>query len=228
MLKNFLTDLLWLVYPNLCAACDRPLNSGENCICTFCRFHLPQTYFHLEKDNIVEKHFWGRIPLVKATSFFHYSKGEKVQRLIHRLKYEGQKEIGIFVGQWIGEVLLGIDGFGKADLITPVPLHPSRQSKRGYNQSAVIAQGMSCTLGVPYSETLRRNIATTTQTKKHRYERYQNVDNVFEVMNSDLLQGKHIVLVDDVITTGSTLIACSEAILKMPQTSISIVTLAYA
>jgi ComF family protein len=221
-------DLLWLVYPRLCAACDTPLHTGEECICTFCRFHLPRTGFHRVKDNIVEKRFWGRVPFVAATSFFHFSKGEKVQRLIHRLKYNDVREIGISTGVWMGEELKEEPAFAGADLIVPVPLHARRLHERGYNQSALLAEGLSKSLGKPFSEAMMRVRATSTQTRKHRYERFENVDRMFAVIDPLSLNNKHILLVDDVITTGSTLIACAECLLEIPGTKISIATMAYA
>lgn len=228
IISKIVKDLLWLVYPELCAACDKPLNSGESCICTFCRYHLPRTHFHLEKDNAIEKRFWGRIPLVSATAFFHFSKGEKVQQMIHKLKYNGEKDIGVKVGEWMGQELKESEGFAKAALVVPVPLHPHRQSKRGYNQSAMLAEGLSKSMGIPFSEALVRHKETTTQTRKHRYERFENVNRVFGVRDSSELEDKHILLVDDVITTGSTLIACAECLLEVPGTKVSIATMAYA
>ena len=228
IISRIVRDLLWLVYPELCAACDKPLSAGEDCICTFCRYHLPRTHFHLEKDNPIEKQFWGRIPVVAATAFFHFSKGEKVQQMIHKLKYNGQKEIGVTVGEWMGHEMKEAEGFAKAGLVVPVPLHPRRQSKRGYNQSAMIAEGLAKSLGIPFSEALERNTETSTQTKKHRYERFENVNRVFAVRSRSEVENKHILLVDDVITTGSTLIACAESLLEVPGTRVSIATMAYA
>ena len=228
MIRRIVKDLLWLVYPELCAACDKALNSGEICICTFCRYHLPRTHFHKEKDNLIEKRFWGRVPVVSATAFFHFSKGEKVQRMIHKLKYNREKEIGVHVGEWMGYELKEAEGFAKASMVVPVPLHRHRQSKRGYNQSALLAEGLSKALGIPFSEALVRNTETPTQTRKHRYERFENVNRVFGVRNKSEVENKHILLVDDVITTGSTLIACAECLLEVPGTKVSIATMAYA
>jgi ComF family protein len=165
---------------------------------------------------------------VSATAFFHFSKGEKVQRMIHKLKYNGEKEIGVKVGEWMGQELKEADGFAKADLVVPVPLHPRRQSKRGYNQSAMLAEGLSKSMGIPFSEAMARYKETTTQTRKHRYERFENVNRVFGVRNIAKVENKHILLVDDVITTGSTLIACAESLLEVPGTKVSIATMAYA
>ena len=227
-MNNLLQDLLWLVYPHPCAACDRPLMEGEDCICTSCRFHLPQTRYHKEPENPVEKHFWGRIPVAGATAFFHFSKGERVQRLIHRLKYKDWPEIGRAVGSWMGHELISVPAFSVVDLILPVPLHPRRRYRRGYNQSALLAEGLAASLGKPWGEMLERNVATSTQTRKHRYERYENVNRVFQVKQPGQIEGRHILLVDDVITTGSTLVSCAEMLLEIPGTRISIAAMACA
>lgn len=223
-----LDDLLWIFYPTICAACERPLISGEECLCTFCRFSLPRTNFHLESINPVIKHFWGKVPVEAATSYYYFSKGESVQRMIHKLKYKDRKDVGVFVGEMMGADLRS-SRFSGADLIVPVPLHEKKLKIRGYNQSDCIAEGMASKLGAVFEPAIiYRKAETETQTRKHRFERYSNVENVFEV-NRDLLPAdKHILLVDDVITTGSTLISCTEALLKVPGTKVSIASIACA
>ena len=222
-------DLLWLVYPQLCAACERPLNASDECICTFCRFHLPRTSFHLEADNPVARHFWGKVKIEAAASFLNFTKGEKVQHLIHQLKYKNRKDVGVFAGGLYGYDLKKSKIFSDADLIIPVPLHPDKERKRGYNQSACFAEGLSNTLNVPCNtNALIRNAMTETQTRKHRFERFENVNRVFSVQHPEEISGKHILLADDVITTGSTLVACAEALLQFPGTRVSIATMAYA
>jgi ComF family protein len=227
-LKSLFGDLLWLVYPPLCAACDRPLHDGETCICTSCRFHLPRTGYHRERGNAVEKLFWGNVPLCAATAFFHFSKGEGVQALVHRLKYKGRRDIGRFLGDWMGQELLQDAAFASAGLIVPVPLHPRRLRERGYNQSVLIAEGLSQSMGLPYADALVRTVATPTQTRKHRFERFRNVGDVFAVGDPAAVAGRHILLVDDVLTTGSTLIGCATALLSVPGTRISVAALAVA
>lgn len=222
-------DLLWLIYPELCVACDKPLNSGEKCICTSCRFHLPKTNFHSEPVNPIIKHFWGKVKVEAAAALFLFTKGEKVQHLIHQLKYQKRKDIGVFLGELYGYDLKKCDPFGCVDVIIPVPLHPKKLKKRGYNQSECFAEGLSLSLKVPCDvKSLKRKKETQTQTRKHRFERFENVNSVFAVTNPDLVQGKHILLVDDVITTGSTLVACAEALLEVPGTRVTIAALAYA
>ena len=226
---NLLSDLLWILFPQLCASCDKALNSGETCLCTYCRYHLPKTNFHLEKENPVVKHFWGKVNVCSAAAYYYFSKGEKVQHLIHQLKYEGKKEVGNFVGEVYGMELKKSTLFSSSEIVVPVPLHASKLRKRGFNQSDFFGQGLSKAMNIPFSsDALKRNLATETQTRKHRYERFENVDRVFEVSKPELLKGKQVLLVDDVITTGSTLTACAEAILEVPGTRVNIVAMAYA
>ena len=227
--SDWLSDLLWLVYPELCGACGRALNRGEKCLCTKCRLRLPKTNFHLEKENPVVKNFWGKVPVKAAGSYFYFTKGEKVQQLIFNFKYRGRKNIGVSIGEMYGYDLKKSQLFEKIDVIVPVPLHASKLRKRGYNQSEFFAMGLSKTMNIPVeSKAVKRIINTDTQTRKHRYERFINMDKVFSIVNPDSLKGKHILLVDDVITTGSTLSACAESILAVPGTSVSIATIATA
>ena len=226
---NILSDLLWILFPELCASCDKALNSGEVCLCTYCRFHLPKTNFHLQKENPIVKHFWGKVDVNAAAAYYYFSKGEKVQHLIHQLKYQGKKEVGNFVGEAYGTDLKRSALFATAEIVVPVPLHATKLRNRGFNQSDFFAQGLSVAMNIPWSpDALKRNLATETQTRKHRYERYENVDRVFEVNKPELMEGKHVLLVDDVVTTGSTFTSCAEAILELPGTTVSIAAMAYA
>ena len=227
--QSWLDDLLWLVYPELCAACGKPLKTGEQCLCTGCRFHLPKTNFHLETENPIVKQFWGKVKVEAAASCFLFTKGEKVQNLIHELKYKKRQDVGIFLGELYGYDLKRSPVFSSVQSILPVPLHPSKLRKRGYNQSACFAEGLSKSLEVSLdTKSLIRSTATQTQTRKHRYERFENVENVFSVAEPEQVIGKHVLLVDDVITTGSTLVSCAEALLAQPGTKVSIATIAYA
>lgn len=228
-IQQCLGDLLWLVYPELCVACEKPLNMGENCLCTRCRFHLPKTNFHLQPENPVIKHFWGKAKVEGAASYFLYTKGEKVQRLIHLLKYRRRKDIGVVLGELYGYDLRKTKNFSSVDVIIPVPLHPQKLRKRGYNQSECFAVGLSQSLKKTCdTKSLLRNTFTETQTRKHRFERFENVNRVFSVARPQEIINRHVLLVDDVITTGSTLVACAEAILEQPGTRVSIATIAYA
>jgi ComF family protein len=225
---SWLTDLVGLIYPNNCVACNRLLNAGETCICTWCRLHLPKTEFHSEKGNTIEKLFWGKVSVEAASSAYHFGKGEKVQNLIHTLKYKGRKDIGIFIGDLYGHTLKHAEPFSSAEIIVPVPLHKRKLKRRGYNQSDYFAEGLSKAMKVPLeTKIMKRVMDTDSQTRKHRYQRFENVNRVFEVVQPKAIEGKHILLVDDVITTGSTLTACAESILQIPETRVSVATIAY-
>jgi ComF family protein len=226
---NILSDLLWIMYPELCASCEKALNTGESCLCTYCRLHLPKTNFHLDVENPVAKNFWGKVNVHSAAAYYFFNKGEKVQHLVHQLKYGGKKEVGNFVGEIYGVELKRSDLFSTVELVVPVPLHASKLRKRGFNQSDFFAQGLSKAMEIPFSaDALKKISSTDTQTRKHRFERYENVDKVFVANKPELMQGKHILLADDVVTTGSTLTSCAEAILEVPGTKVSIVAMAYA
>lgn len=228
MVLRMADDLMWMMYPSLCAACGRPLFKGEESLCTPCRFQLPLTGFHREADNPLIKHFWGKANVKFATAYYYFSKGEKVQRLIHQLKYKGRKDVGKLVGK-----LMGFDlrhsPFQDVDLILPVPLHKKKLKARGYNQSDCFAEGLSIGLNKPFStNSLIRSELTSTQTQKHRFDRFENVKDVFDVINPGNVAGKKVLLVDDVVTTGSTLLSCAEPILKLPDTVVMIAAIACA
>ncbi len=228
-LSDSLDGLAYLVFPETCPACEAALRRGEKCLCTSCRFRLPRTHYHKDAENPVVKHFWGKVRIEAASAYYHFGKGEKVQRLIHHLKYKGRKDVGEFVGELFGYEIMQVNAFSAVDTIVPVPLHPAKLRQRGYNQSDSFAEGIARAMAVKFDPGgLKRVRATETQTRKHRYERYENVNRVFEVAEPGAIQGKHILLVDDVITTGSTLIACAEALLSMPGTRVSIGALACA
>ncbi len=222
-----ISDFLHLIFPRVCAACDRALYRHEECLCTFCRYRLPKTGFHLFRENPVIRMFWGRVEIKAATSCYRYKKGTRVQKMIHRLKYKGEKEIGIFLGKSYGKELLQSETFKDLDLIVPVPLHPSRLRTRGYNQSESFGEGLSESMHVWMDpEALYRTERSKTQTQRSRYNRWENVENKFAVRDPETLKGKNILLVDDVITTGATLESCASVLLEIPGTSVSIATIA--
>ena len=196
--KLWLTDVIRLFFPNACYACGKALIEQEEVICTDCFFKLPRTGFHMHHDNMISKIFWGRVQVNAATSFLFFNKGGNVQRIMHSLKYKGHKEVGVFMGKLLGEALNESPIFNTVDLIVPVPLHPKKQYKRGFNQSEVIAQGIEMTLGVPISVgNLVRQSYTSSQTKKARYSRWENVKDVFKVQHIEAFEGKHVLLIDD-------------------------------
>lgn len=228
-LKSILTSFVNLFYPNLCLICGNDLVTGEEQICLRCINQIPRTNYHLQQENQVEKRFWGKVPIESASSYFFFQKGSAFQKLLHELKYRGNKEIGELLGKYAAADLLESPTYNQIDVIIPVPLHPKKQAKRGYNQSEWIGKGLSAVLGKPMDSTsLMRIQESTTQTRKSVYERYENMLGIFRLKEPNDLSGKHILLVDDVLTTGSTLEACILALQKAENVKISVFTLAVA
>lgn len=227
--KEILSAFSHLIYPELCLSCGTALNAGEKLICLECRFSLPKTDFHLIKDNPAEKIFWGRVPVQMAASYLHFEKKSGIQSILHHLKYRGKKEIGRMLGHWYGLDLKKSE-IPRFDMIIPVPLHPSKFRSRGYNQSEWFGKGLSESLGIPVvTDNLVRIRKSESQTRKSRFNRWQNVSGIFAVQYPERLINRHILLVDDVITTGATLEACAQTILALNcGAKISMVTLAFA
>ena len=227
--RNWLYSILNLFYPRVCAACGEPLLKDENTVCLKCRYTLPRTGYEHHSDNPVAQSFYGRVRLHAVTSCYFFAKSGKVQHLIHQLKYKGNKEAGIFLGQQIGESIKNEPLFQGIDYIIPVPLHPKREKQRGYNQSLMIALGIHETTGITVADKyLVRTVYTATQTHKTAEERFKNVQNIFKVRFADELKGKHVLLVDDVLTTGATLEACAQTLENIPGITISVATTACA
>ncbi|MDD5570556.1 MAG: ComF family protein [Bacteroidales bacterium] len=206
------------------------MHKGEECICSYCSYHLPKTGFHLDDDNQLSRMFWGRTTLNSVAAFYYFNKSTKVQKLIHQLKYKGKKEIGIKTGELYGNELKASDLFKNIDIIIPVPLHFSKEKKRGYNQSRLFAEGIAKSLNKEVDfKMLFRNRPSETQTRKSRYSRWENVSEIFSLADDYLkLKGFHILLVDDVITTGATIEACANALFKIPEIKLSVAAMAYA
>ncbi len=221
-------DIFDFIFPRNCIICKRLLNDSEVVICVYCNYDIPRTNFHKDPENPVAQLFWGRIRIEYASAFFYFSKGSGYQKLIHFLKYEGMKDIGIEIGKIFGAELKG-SGFETADFLVPVPLHKRKQRKRGYNQSEMIAKGMAISLGkAVFTDILTRMEFTETQTRKSRYDRFINVSGSFSVLNREKCKGYHILLIDDVVTTGSTLEACVEELINSGAARVSIAALAVA
>jgi ComF family protein len=228
-IKDLFNDFFDLLYPNFCIVCGLNLHRNEQYLCLTCLNNIPKTNYHLQQDNLIEKRFWGKVPVYRATAFFFFQKGSAFQKLLHSLKYKGEKEIGVVLGKYAAIDLLESDDFSSVDVIVPVPLHPRKLKKRGYNQSECIGKGLSEILKTPQDiSTLKRIKENTTQTRKSVYERYENTEGIFELSDKAALADKHILLVDDVLTTGSTLEACIRELSQINGIKISVFTLAVA
>jgi ComF family protein len=222
-------DAIGLFFPKVCRACSRYLPPQQDVLCVGCRLRLPRTGFSQMDDNPVLGRFWGRADVRYATALLYFVQEGRAQRLLHQLKYEGRREIGHYLGRQLGEELSGSPHLPPVDVLVPVPLHPARERARGYNQAAVIAGGIAEALGRPVAErALRRAAATQTQTRKARLARFDNVSEVFAVADPGVLTGRHVLLVDDVVTTGATLEACAHSLLALPGTTVSMAALALA
>jgi ComF family protein len=223
ILKNFAA----LAFPDTCCACGTILFAQETHLCLHCRALLPKTRFHKDRENQLTKIFWGRLQLETGTSLYYFQKGGKVQRLIHQFKYKGNTKLGFYLGQLLGRSIKSSSHYKDIDCIIPVPLHPKRERRRGFNQSAVIAGGIASSLSVSCpTHLLVRKEYTETQTRKNRFNRWQNVAEVFETPEPDALINRSVLLVDDVITTGSTLESCAQKLLAIKGVRVWIATLA--
>ena len=228
-MRSYLSDFVSLIFPQLCAACRESLVGNEKLLCTNCLYDLPQTNFHLQPDNIVAQQFWGKLNIEGAYALYFFNKGGNIQNMMHQFKYKGMQEIGNLLGNIAGAQLAQSQSFKTADVIIPVPLHKKRMRERGYNQSACFANGLAEKLSATIDiDNLIRTVATNTQTHKSRFARFENMKEVFAVARPHNLENKHVLLVDDIVTTGSTLEACAIELLKIPGLKLSIATIAYA
>ncbi len=228
-LIEILKDFSSLFFPNYCLACNNTLVKGEEIVCTSCMTEMPQTDYHLYRENTLQTRLVLRIPVVYAVALFKFAKSSRVQHLLHNLKYKNHPEIGVMLGKVYATRLLDSGFSHEFDLILPVPLHESRKRKRGYNQSAKFAEGLSKKMSIPFSDTLlTRARNTQTQTRKTKLNRWQNVSDVFLIKANGTIKDKHILLVDDVITTGATIEACGQTLLENGCRKLSIACLAEA
>ncbi len=225
---RLLKDIEFFFFPPLCEVCGRLLSIGEKIMCSYCYLGLPRTNFHLDPDNPVAKLFWGRVNIEKATSWFYFNKGSDYQPLLHKLKYHGFGELGVYLGKSFASEIMNT-AFAGADLMIPVPLHPRKQRKRGYNQSQKIAQGMQQILDIPLeTRILIRSTFTDTQTSRSRFDRFLNMQDKFSIAESEKIKDKKILLIDDVVTTGSTLEACAQLLMDGGCGSVMVATIAVA
>lgn len=225
-MKDWIFDFFNLLYPQLCMGCETPLSTGENLLCTSCHIHLPLTNFHTTSDEKIRELFYARIEVAHVTSLFYYEKIGAVQHMMHELKYRGKKEISTYLGGWLAADLQNHQGFRDVDLVIPVPVHPKRLKKRGYNQ----VSGFGKELAIGLKARLRQDVLIKTkntikQAQLNQAKRIDETHSPYQLVKI-IPEGTHVLLVDDVITTGTTLVLCARELLKVPHVKISIATMA--
>ena len=224
--RKLVTDFLHLLYPHTCAGCGSDLLENDQQICMHCYTNLPETNFAAYANNPIEKIFYGRLQIAQATAGYYFQKESVLQRLVHQLKYKGNKEAGWQLGKWLGMQLQKSNRFTEVQALVPLPLFPDKEKRRGYNQSTVLCEGIAEVLQLPViNDVVTRKRFTDTQTKKGRSDRWTNVDNSFGIRTTELLRNKHVLLVDDVITTGATLEACGSVLKNTEGLTLSIAAL---
>ena len=230
MVVSFWHRLLDLISPRLCVVCGQRLTVSEETICARCNLHLPRTDFHLDPyENEMAKLFWHQIPIERATALFYYEAHAETANILYELKYKDHPEIGEVMGRLMAKELQPSGFFDGIDGIVPIPLAKKRQRQRGYNQSLEIARGVSEITSLPiYNKVVRRITFEGSQTNKGRWERNENVENVFELTDETAIKGKHLLIVDDVVTTGATVLACAKELCKAPNVKFSVLALGFA
>lgn len=222
-----LRDFVSLIFPDLCLGCNIDLNSGEQYFCLECLLNFPKTNFHSEAENVLINRFAGKVNIAKAYAFLHFRKGSIVQHILYNIKYKGKKEAAALLGKYYGNDLSKAEM--PIDLIIPVPLHKTRERRRGFNQSEWFALGLAKSLEIPLcKEVLKRVKAKESQTKKNRMQRWENIKDVYQIDNKKLIEGKRILLVDDVITTGATCEVCAQLLLNNGASKVEIAAIACA
>ncbi|GFD75452.1 amidophosphoribosyltransferase [Tenacibaculum sp. KUL113] len=225
---QFLKEIFYLFYPKLCVNCEKTLLQNETLLCVICKNDLPIIDDNKHINVTLMSNFYGKVPIQAVHSFLFYRKKGVTQKLIHQLKYKNQPEIGIFIADWFGERLKTLNTFIDIDYIIPVPLHLKKLKSRGYNQVTMFGKRLSDILNVEYKpDILIRTSKTKTQTLKQRFERFSNNKTKFKLVDTTLFENKHVLLIDDVITTGATLEACANELLKTQNIKISVATMAY-
>jgi len=221
-IKEIKQSALHLLFPHVCSGCGSDLLSEDSMLCLHCIDAMPETNFELYPNNPVEKNFWGRLPLAGATAQFYFTKESLMQHLMHQFKYKGNKELGLQFGRMMGDQLRRSHRF-EVDALIPLPLFPAKEKRRGYNQATILCKGMAENIQAPVLEdVIIRPQHTETQTKKGRVERWKNMEGKFVLVKPDAIRNKHLLLVDDVVTTGATLEACGNELLKAENVRLSI------
>lgn len=230
MIQQLVKGLGHLVYPRLCMGCNKSLLEEEEILCLNCNvYNIPRTAYHHIAENETAMRFAGRVPVQKGTSFAYFTNEGLLQHLLHELKYNDREDIGLYLGKQLGYDLKQTDWAATIDAIVPVPLHPEKQKQRGYNQSIRIAEGVGMVLGLPVlAGVVERVRNTESQTQKSREERIDNMKDAFAVKAPSEIAGKHLLLLDDVLTTGATIEACALALLTVPGVTISVTTIGVA
>ncbi len=227
-IKGAFNSFVQLFYPRVCAGCGNNLLTGEEFICLNCYDVLQPTSFNLHKENRFYNNMVARIPIEEASAMYYFSKGGRIQRILHEIKYSGNKSLAVYMGNLIGKKNVREDAFKDIDVIVPVPLHPKKEAKRGYNQCVLICKGIGEAMDKPMVvDGLKRVIFTSTQTHKTRVDRWENVKDAFQVDNVNSLKGKHILLFDDVMTTGATLEASARTLLQIEGVKLSLATMVF-
>ncbi|MCL1934316.1 MAG: ComF family protein [Candidatus Azobacteroides sp.] len=226
-IKTVWVNFISLLYPKLCVICGEPLIENEKFFCFACFLKLPRTNYHLIPENRAIERLAGKVSLEKASSYFYYNKGGVAQKLISEIKYKGNRDLGEWIGSYLAKDMISSGFFQGIDYMVPVPLHRSKEKKRGFNQAEKIARGIAQVTKIPLeTSNVLREKANTSQTKKGIFDRWKNTRNLFNLKDPELFKKKHILLIDDVLTTGSTLEAVAQSLLKSQGVKISILTLA--
>ena len=227
--KEIKDSFFHVIFPHVCDGCGSDLLNIESRLCIRCFASLPETNFEDHPNNPVEKIFWGRLPIVEASSQFYFTKESLMQHLMHQFKYKGNKELGMQLGTMMGNSLKSSKRFKEIDALVPLPLFPSKEKKRGYNQATVLCEGIAEMFHLPVlTNVIARPQLTETQTKKGRIERWRNIEGKFQLLNEAAIQNKHLLLIDDVVTTGATLEACANELFKAVNVKLSVATLCVA
>ena len=227
-LKEIKKSFLHLLFPHVCTGCGNDILNEETVLCMRCIDAMPETNFEIHSNNPVEKNFWGRLPLAAATAQFYFTKESLMQHLMHQFKYKANKELGLQLGRMMGEQIRKSGRFD-VDALIPLPLFPIKEKRRGYNQATILCEGMAESMGIPVlDKIIIRPQHTETQTKKGRIERWKNMEGKFILSNPAAIRNKHVLLVDDVVTTGATFEACGNELLKAENMKLSLASLCVA